>query len=84
MHVQSAVPGAHVQFDKVIAVRGDGGFLRGKPYLANVVVEGTLVEEFAVPGAHADAHTPVLGKVLVTRIRHSEDTLRLLQEAFSA
>lgn len=82
--LQSAVPGAQVQFDKVIAVRSDGEFLRGKPYLANVVVEGTLVEEFAVPGAHGDAHVPVLGKVLVTRIRHSEDNMRLLQEAFCA
>lgn len=81
---QATAPGARIQFDKVVALRSDGQFVRGRPYLANVLVEGMLVEEFAAPAANSEnaPSPPQLGKVLVTRIRHSEESLRLLEEAF--
>lgn len=71
-----------VQFDKVVAFKRDGEYFRGRPYLEDVVVEAQLVEEFTA-GASVDVVQPMLGKVLVTRIAHTEATRRALEEAFS-
>ncbi|MEW5300624.1 MAG: hypothetical protein WDW36_003539 [Sanguina aurantia] len=84
-------PGSTVQFGKVVALkRGNGEFLRGRPYLTNVTVEAIFEEEFPlVPAAggssgssnSARSTTATAGRYLVTKIVHSDANKRLLEQA---
>lgn len=80
-HIQK--PGSTVQFGKVIALkREDGEYLRGRPYLTDVLVEAIFEEEFPlVPAAGGGSNGATASRYLVTKIVHSEANLRMLEQA---
>lgn len=62
--------------------REDGEYLRGRPYLTDVVVEAIFEEEFPlVPAAGGSSNESTAGRYLVTKIVHSEANKHLLEQA---
>lgn len=47
-HTQ-AEPGSKIQFGRVLALKADGEFHVGRPYLPNVMVEAEIIEELKGP-----------------------------------
>lgn len=76
-------PGSTVQFGKVVALkREDGEYLRGRPYLTDVVVEAIFEEEFPLVAATgSSSNEATAGRYLVTKIVHSDANKRLLEQA---
>lgn len=73
-HVCQVALGSALQFDKVLALKRDNVFLTGSPYLANVVVEAELLDEWlgptAEPSVDLQKQSPqhILSKFFVRRI----------------
>lgn len=44
-----AEPGSKIQFGRVLALKADGEFHVGRPYLPNVMVEAEIIEELKGP-----------------------------------
>lgn len=44
-----AEPGSKIQFGRVLALKADGEFHVGRPYLPNVTVEAEIIEELKGP-----------------------------------
>ncbi|GIL98692.1 hypothetical protein Vretimale_4069 [Volvox reticuliferus] len=79
--------GGQLRFQAVAVKRADGEFMKGKPFLADWVVEAELIDEqaFALQaGSNSTGPSNLLGKVLVTRITHTEETRRRIGEALRA
>lgn len=80
--------GGKIRFDKVLAARQGDIFVRGQPYVSEMSVEAELVEEFSLGASlnsfDISASSSVsVGKVLVTKIRHTSKTQQVLQEMLS-
>jgi ribosomal protein L21 len=77
--LQQLAPGPSVTFHNVMAVRQNGKFLWGKPYVTDAAVEAELIEEFCGPTplltvSVDNGSTPeptVMAKYKITKIRHS-------------
>ncbi len=78
--------GKTLRFTPSSVKTADGEFVRGKPLLSDWVVEAELVDEraFAVHAATLEEGRALLGKVVVTKIVHTEQTRKLLEDAFLA
>lgn len=77
------MPGGKIRFDKVVAARQGDTFVRGAPYVSEMCVEAELVEEFSLTAPHDSLDrrgSIAVGKVLVTKIRHTAQSQRVLQE----
>ncbi|GLC37768.1 hypothetical protein PLESTB_001474800 [Pleodorina starrii] len=76
-----------LRFQAVAVKRTDGEFVKGKPFLSDWVVEAELIDEqaFALQaGSSTSGTSNLLGKVLVTKITHTAETRRLIEEALMA
>ncbi|GIL46692.1 hypothetical protein Vafri_3616 [Volvox africanus] len=76
-----------LRFQAVAVKRADGEFMKGKPFLADWVVEAELIDDqaFALQaGSSSTGPSNLLGKVLVTKITHTEETRRRIEEALRA
>ncbi|KAG2499038.1 hypothetical protein HYH03_003223 [Edaphochlamys debaryana] len=79
---QASSDGQRLRFPAVAVKRADGEFVKG-PRAANWVVEAELIDEeaWALQTASGKNSALPLGKVLVTKIVHTEETRRKLEEA---
>ncbi|PNH04807.1 hypothetical protein TSOC_008930 [Tetrabaena socialis] len=86
LQASSGSEDGRLRFPAVAVKRVDGEFEKGRPYLANWVVEAEwLIEEQAFEAPrNASGASSRLGKVLVTRISHTEETRRLIEDALRA
>lgn len=63
-----------ITFSNVVALKNNGQFQRGQPFLAGVTVEATVLEEFVssggcpTPGSITSSKPQVVTKFLVTKI----------------
>lgn len=77
-----AEPGSRIRFPRVLALKNDGKFEVGRPYLDNVRVEAQIVEDFKAPKIivfkmrakkhyrRKNGHRQPMSKFLITKILH--------------
>ncbi|EFJ40857.1 hypothetical protein VOLCADRAFT_107970 [Volvox carteri f. nagariensis] len=76
-----------LRFPALAVKRADGEFVKGKPFLSDWVVEAELIDEqaFALQASsNPTGPSNLLGKVLVTKITHTDETRRRIEDAFRA
>ncbi len=80
--VLQAEPGSRIRFPRVLAMKNDGNFEVGRPYLDNVRVEAEIIEDFKAPKVivfkmrakkhyrRKNGHRQPMSKFLITKIHH--------------
>lgn len=78
--------GSQLCFQALAVKRADGEFVKGKPFLADWVVEAELIDEqaFALQASSNPTGPSLLGKVLVTKITHTDETRCRIKEVLRA